>query len=287
MADNFNIHEWNRSRLLESNLEDSDRKAKERVDIIVNQISKDFPEEFDSPLKKSELRFAIASAMVDLTLNGLLQEGEEKEYTVEYWVNTPDGYDDQYITVKASSEEEAIEKAKESPFTKRGKNFSISTYSLNENEDPIDTIAMDVPLFIRLLEYAREDAETDMDLHNLTEKAIKQTKIRGVLSMEDYNELVGENPEPMMETLRSLFEEKGYSKYLVTPENPKGETSKLDDDTFNDILKKIATKIQEEKPGLWANIRAKRERGEKPARKGSKAYKDAVKAGKEITKKEK
>jgi hypothetical protein len=36
--------------------------------------------------------------------------------------------------------------------------------------------------------------------------------------------------------------------------------------------------------GLWANIRAKRERGEAPAKKGSKAYKKAVKAAKEINK---
>jgi hypothetical protein len=34
--------------------------------------------------------------------------------------------------------------------------------------------------------------------------------------------------------------------------------------------------------GLWDNIRAKRARGEKPARKGSKAYKRAVHAAKEI-----
>jgi hypothetical protein len=34
--------------------------------------------------------------------------------------------------------------------------------------------------------------------------------------------------------------------------------------------------------GLWANIQAKRERGEKPARKGSDAYKKAVKSAKEI-----
>jgi|TARA_R110001592_G_scaffold90063_2_gene264911 hypothetical protein len=34
--------------------------------------------------------------------------------------------------------------------------------------------------------------------------------------------------------------------------------------------------------GLWHNIRAKKARGEKPARKGSKAYKSAVKAAKKI-----
>lgn len=39
---------------------------------------------------------------------------------------------------------------------------------------------------------------------------------------------------------------------------------------------------ENEKPGLWANIRKKRASGRKPARKGSKAYKNAVKAAKEI-----
>lgn len=42
--------------------------------------------------------------------------------------------------------------------------------------------------------------------------------------------------------------------------------------------------LAEEKPGLWANIRAKRARGEKPSHPNSKAFKDAVKAGKEINK---
>lgn len=38
----------------------------------------------------------------------------------------------------------------------------------------------------------------------------------------------------------------------------------------------------EERPGLWANIRAKKARGTPPAKKGSKGYKQAVKAGKNI-----
>ena len=40
--------------------------------------------------------------------------------------------------------------------------------------------------------------------------------------------------------------------------------------------------MKEQSKGLWHNIRAKRARGEKPARKGSKAYKDAVRAAKRI-----
>lgn len=40
--------------------------------------------------------------------------------------------------------------------------------------------------------------------------------------------------------------------------------------------------LSEESKGLWANIRAKRARGEKPARKGSEAHKKAVAAAKKI-----
>ena len=50
----------------------------------------------------------------------------------------------------------------------------------------------------------------------------------------------------------------------------------------SEITKAIKETLAEEKPGLWANIRAKKARGEKPAHKNSNAHKDAVKAGKEI-----
>jgi hypothetical protein len=49
---------------------------------------------------------------------------------------------------------------------------------------------------------------------------------------------------------------------------------------------KLKNILNEEKPGLWANIRAKQARGEKPAHGNSDAHKDAVKAGKEINKEE-
>ena len=51
-----------------------------------------------------------------------------------------------------------------------------------------------------------------------------------------------------------------------------------------DRLQQLIREAIKNRPGLWANIHAKQERGEKPARKGSKAYKSAVKAGKEINK---
>ena len=52
-------------------------------------------------------------------------------------------------------------------------------------------------------------------------------------------------------------------------------------------MRELIQEVKKEKPGLWANIRAQRARGEKPSHPNSKAFKDAVKAGKEILKKEK
>ena len=77
--------------------------------------------------------------------------------------------------------------------------------SMNEakQEDPTDLIAMDVPLFIRMLEWAREDAQTDMELHDATERAIEATKLRGLLSMEDYIDIIGE-PKDELDEVRLL-----------------------------------------------------------------------------------
>lgn len=62
--------------------------------------------------------------------------------------------------------------------------------------DEIDTVTLDIPLMIRLLEYAREDAQTDMDLHNVAEQLIALSKEIGTLTMEQYNSIVGGQEEP-------------------------------------------------------------------------------------------
>jgi hypothetical protein len=69
------------------------------------------------------------------------------------------------------------------------KNADINT-GLDESTNPTDTISLDVPLFIRMLEYAREDAKTDMDLHNVTENALKLSTTGKTLTMADYNKIV-------------------------------------------------------------------------------------------------
>ena len=57
---------------------------------------------------------------------------------------------------------------------------------LAEETDTVDTITVDIPLMIRLLELAREDVKDDMELHKITERLI-EIRSKGTLSMEDYD----------------------------------------------------------------------------------------------------
>jgi hypothetical protein len=61
---------------------------------------------------------------------------------------------------------------------------------LHESEDAVDAVTMDIPLLIRLLEYAKEDAKTDMDLHSVAERLTQLSKSATTLSMNDYNHIV-------------------------------------------------------------------------------------------------
>lgn len=56
--------------------------------------------------------------------------------------------------------------------------------------DAVDTVTVDVPLLLRMMEYAREDAQEDVDLHTVAEKMIELAKT-GTLTMDHYDEIVG------------------------------------------------------------------------------------------------
>ena len=54
----------------------------------------------------------------------------------------------------------------------------------------MDIVKLDVPLFIRLLELAREDVKQDADLHDVAEAVIRLSQ-EGVATMADYDQIVG------------------------------------------------------------------------------------------------
>ena len=53
-----------------------------------------------------------------------------------------------------------------------------------------DIIQLDVPLFIRLLELAREDVKQDADLHDIAQKVIELSQEQPA-DMSNYDDIVG------------------------------------------------------------------------------------------------
>jgi hypothetical protein len=156
------------------------------------------------PVNKSDKFYDEFEDIVDLfNLKGFVKQSMSEaksisDYKIGDIISFKDGEDWKVIKVKDNIGKLVIkphnEKAKKGNVSLE---IDIDADYLKKNlleaksEDKVDTITMDIPLFLRMLEYSREDASQDMDLHDVTEKANKLGKERGILSMEDYEEIVG------------------------------------------------------------------------------------------------
>lgn len=94
------------------------------------------------------------------------------------------------------------------------------THILLENQDKIDFITLDIPLFLRLLEYAREDVEEDENLHVLTQNAVRLSKMKNLLTMEDYNEITSREKTLQEDAIEDTYKrnrelaKKALTKYI-------------------------------------------------------------------------
>jgi len=83
--------------------------------------------------------------------------------------------------------------------------------TVGEEVSKTDTLTIDIPMFIRLMEYAREDAKTDMDLHNVTTNLLKIKD--KTISMADYDQVVQSTD---VDTADESFKDK-IAKKIVQP----------------------------------------------------------------------
>jgi hypothetical protein len=127
-------------------------------------------------------KFGIAVDTYDIHDNKI-----NKTFSVEF--KTPDAIK---FVEKAIDKSKGIDQVKTSKSVYTDKKMKSGGGELKEVENPIDVIKMDVPLFIRLLEYAREDAKTDMDLHDVTEKIIAAASKGQTLTMSDYDMIMSD-----------------------------------------------------------------------------------------------
>jgi hypothetical protein len=82
-----------------------------------------------------------------------------------------------------------------------------------DQTDVVDTVTLDVPLLLRMLEYAKEDAKSDLDLHDVTERMISLAKT-GTLSMQHYDDIVKQDlPQSTQEAItEAQFDEAAGEK---------------------------------------------------------------------------
>ena len=125
--------------------------------------------------------------------------------------------------------------------------------AVKEETNPMDVVAMDVPLLIRMMEFAREDAKADLDLHNIAEKAIALSGEGRTLTMSDYETIFGgmnENIEELDTTGYSMDYKKGYRDGLEDGKKGKfGKQFAVKEGInrsipFKDLLKKVEKVIE-------------------------------------------
>ena len=100
----------------------------------------------------------------------------------------------------------------------RGDDWNEEKKAVKEAVDAKDTVTMDIPLLIRVLEYAREDAKTDMDLHKVVENLINM-RGKGSLSMDMYDKIVA---------IKEEIEKLGEASYINgVKQDPESKVWKL------------------------------------------------------------
>lgn len=132
---------------------------------------------------RAKMKYPLANSSIE-ALALYIQDKEERDIAS---VERDNDREDREIE-KLDREESNLEnKVKELEAKIANLSSSLKSKKLGEDTNPKDVIKVDVPLLIRLLEYAREDAKTDMDLHNVAERLINLSSGGEVLGMSQYD----------------------------------------------------------------------------------------------------
>jgi len=107
----------------------------------------------------------------------------------------------------------------------------IEELDLYEGADKEDVLSFDIPLFIRILELAREDVKEDMELHRITERLLSIRK-KGVLTMDDYDFIAG------LKKIKESIEEEHIDEVY-----PTGVQGHLSQGTLDSIKNKRNVKV--------------------------------------------
>jgi len=203
MTNSFNMSNWRRKHVLMAE-NDSDPTTTQEYDQAIHGKITSFEDVLFEPTEApSNIIFSVATEK-DLE--------NAKDITVPFekfakWANE-EGYDLENEDASRDAGKKYFKEYYSKHLTDEGvKSLRAQMFEAekpSQEENPVDIISMDVPLFIRMLEFAREDASTDMDLHDLAQKAIKMSAKGEPMSMVHYDELTAKDV-PAVDAM-SLYE---------------------------------------------------------------------------------
>ena len=170
-----------------------------------------------------------------------------------------------------------------------GKNYDLQ-YVSSKNRWELDIMKKDSSIYDKITTIKRDHIDDIIDWldgYNIDSSwvmpKVNESVVEKVMDTSMLNE-ASKGAKNYFDDLKFNYE-KAF-RYLEADEKEeykllvKNFFSKLNES----IVEKVISQLKEEKPGLWANIRAKKARGGKPAHGNSDAHKTAVKAGKKINK---
>jgi hypothetical protein len=196
---------------------------------------------------------------------------ESVEINEDRWLDrflSSRGVDPKFVT-----RDQKVSYSKSGEFSKWLRDHKNEEFEFNEETDKEDVLSFDIPLFIRILELAREDVKEDMELHRITERLLSIRK-KGTLTMADYDFVSG--IKKIKEQLENICEVSGMGlRYAgVVKRGPKTHTATQDDhDTVKRHLKNLMAIDSDEPTATSAVHKAIRKLsavGQNPTRKRNK-----------------
>jgi hypothetical protein len=164
----------------------------------------------------------------------------------------------------------------------RGDDWNEERKPVKEAVDEKDTVTLDIPLLIRVLEYAREDAKTDMDLHKVVENLINMRK--ATLTMDHYNAIVKIKEEiERIDELKKQSDTQDLDSHITRedlrkwfdPKDPEGGWKRIN--SKGEAIGPCAREPGEPKPKCMSNEkRAKLSKKERAAAVAAKRQHDPV-----------
>ena len=105
------------------------------------------------------------------------------------------------------TKDQKVSHSKKGEFLKWKKNHMFDR-PVSETVDKKDAVTFDIPLLIRVLELAREDIKSDMDLHRVVERLINM-RDQGMLTMDDYDTIANIKENHIAIAMGKMLDDEG------------------------------------------------------------------------------